>query len=69
MTQEDGMTAYLKSLISEELKKEGIELKEREAQQIVNAIIPKIDQLISNRVKEHFVEIADFIKIKFTDKE
>ena len=66
MTMEDPMKAYLKSLISEELNKKGFELKEEDAQQIVQAIMPELDALISKRVKEHFIEIADFIKIKFT---
>ena len=66
MTMEDPMKTYLKSLISEELNKKGFELKEEDAQQIVQAIMPELDALISKRVKEHFIEIADFIKIKFT---
>lgn len=63
----DPMRAYMKSLISEELKKQNFELKEHEANQIVQAIIPEMDKLISKRIKDHFIEIADFIKEKFND--
>jgi hypothetical protein len=67
MTLEDPMRSYLKSLISEELKKKEFELKESDAQQIVQAIMPEIDKLVTKRVKEHFIELAHFINAKFTD--
>lgn len=58
---------YLRSLISDEMQKMDFELKETEAQQIIQAIIPEIDVLISKRVKQHFIEIVDAIKEKFID--
>ena len=57
---------YLRTLILEELRKREIELKESDAQLIVSQIINEIDKLTSERVKQHFVEIADFIKDKFS---
>ncbi|MFW9871829.1 MAG: hypothetical protein ACFFG0_01920 [Candidatus Thorarchaeota archaeon] len=62
----DPITQHLKSLISDELKKQEYQLKENEAQQIVKALIPEIDKLISERVKQHFIELADFMKEKFS---
>lgn len=61
------LVEYLKSLISDEIQKMGFELKEAEAQKIVQAIMPEIDTLISKRVRQHFMEIADAIKEKFKD--
>lgn len=60
------LEVYLKSLISGELKKIEFDLKENEAQQIVQALIPEIDNLVSKRVKDHFIELANFINDKFT---
>ena len=57
---------YLKTLILEELRKREIEIKESDAKQIISHILPEIDKLTSKRVKEHFLEIADFIKNKFS---
>jgi len=57
---------YIQSLIKDELRKREIELKESDAKQIVANIIPELDKLISDRVKQHFLEIAEFIKFKFS---
>ncbi len=59
---------YLISLISEQMKKREIEIKKSDAKQIVSNIIPEIDIMIAKRVKQHFIEIADFIKDKFSEE-
>lgn len=59
---------YLQSLIREELRKREIELKASDAQQIIAKIIPEIDKMTAERVKQHFLEIADFIKSKFSEE-
>jgi len=71
--QNNLMEEYLRSLIKDELIKQceilDIALKEEDAAKIVLAIIPHIDELISKRVKQHFVELADLIKEKFKNEE
>ena len=57
---------YLQSFIKEELRKREIELKESDAQQIIAKIIPEIDKMTASRVKQHFLEIAEFIQNKFS---
>ena len=57
---------YIKSLMREELRKREIELKESDAQQIVAKIIPELDKMAAERVKQHFLEIAEFVKNKFS---
>ena len=57
---------YIRSLMKEELRKREIELKEADAQQIVAKIIPELDKMVAERVKQHFLEIADFIKSKIS---
>lgn len=59
---------YLQSLIKEELRIREIELKESDAQQIVSKIIPELDKMASDRIKQHFLEIADFIISKFSEE-
>jgi hypothetical protein len=63
------MEDYIRGLIKDELTKQmdklDVILKEEEASKIVLAIIPHIDELISKRVKQHLVELADLIKEKF----
>ena len=65
------------TILSEEVEQEIIELvkkiiKETQAEvtkdeikEVMNLILPDIDKLISVEVKQHFVEIAEFIKNKF----
>lgn len=36
-----------------------------EIKEVINSILPDIDELISVKVKQHFIEIAEFIKNKF----
>lgn len=57
-----------KTLILNELRKREIELKESDAQQIISHITVEIDKLTSMRIKQHFIEIADFIKTKFSEE-
>jgi len=61
------METYIKTLVCEEIEKKGIELKENEAKKIVEAIIPVIDDLISKKVKSHFLELSNFIKGKYEE--
>lgn len=62
---ENELEVYMKRLVNKILDEREMSLKEDDAKQIVNAIMPELDELISKRVKEHFVTIADLIKNKF----
>lgn len=57
---------YLRTLILEELRKRELELKESDARQIIASMIKEIDKATAKRIKQHFLEIADFIKTKFS---
>lgn len=61
------MEEYLSSLINKILDEREMSIKEDEAKQIISAIIPEMDSLISKRMKEHFCLLADFIKEKFSE--
>jgi len=40
------------------------ELNKKEIEEIIETILPDIDKIISNKVKQHFIEIAVFITNK-----
>lgn len=65
------MEDYIKSLIKTELEKMEVTLKQKEADEIVKAIIPHLDKLIAERIKLHFSELAKLVQQKFgeNDKE
>lgn len=58
---------YFRQLIKDELKAVSVELKENDAKQIVDAIIPEIDSLISKRVKQHIKELVNHINNKISE--
>jgi hypothetical protein len=64
------MEDYIRKLIKEEMDKQAdlleVTLKEEDASRIVLAILPHLDELISKRVKQHFTELADLVKGKFS---
>jgi len=64
------MEDYIRTLIKDELDKQltllDVTLKEEDATRIVIAILPHIDELISKRIKQHFTELADLTKKKFS---
>jgi len=64
------MEDYIRKLIRDEIGKQAdlleVTLKEEDATRIVLAILPHLDELISKRVKQHFIELADLVKEKFS---
>ena len=44
-----------------------IKLSKQEVKEIIENIIPDMDKLIASKVKQHFVEISEFIINKFKD--
>ena len=67
-TKVNQLEDYLRSLILDELRKREVELSESDAQLIVNSIINEIDLMTSRRIKQHFVEIGEFLIEKFKEE-
>lgn len=44
-----------------------IKLSKQEIKEIIESIIPDVDKLIASKVRQHFVEISEFIINKFKD--
>jgi hypothetical protein len=66
----DIMEDYIRKIIKDEICKQAdlleVTLKEEDASRIVLAILPQLDELISKRIKQHFTELADLTKEKFS---
>lgn len=59
---------YLQELIMKTLRQRELEINEADAKMIVTTIINEVDEMVSARIKQHFIEIADFIKDKFSEE-
>ena len=42
-----------------------VSLTKQEIREVIGAILPDIDKLISDKVKQHFIELAEFTVNKF----
>jgi len=61
----DVLKEGLEKLIKETLKSSQKMLTEQEVKDIVKGLIPDLDQMIANKIKEHLIIIAEFIQEKF----
>jgi len=55
--------AHIEQLIEKKI----IELTKRDVKVLVNEIMPDIDYIISNKIKEHFYQIGNFLAEKFKE--
>ncbi len=60
---------HLHNIIMEKIKQNEKPVTKKDAKEIVKAIIPEIDKLISVKVKDHFCSLAYHILEKFNSKE
>lgn len=65
----DSFQNELTNLIQKIVEKHESVIKKEDAKQIVQEIIPNLDELISKRIKTHFVEIAQFVLKQYDMKE
>lgn len=55
----------LKTMIKETIEETYPHLEAKEIKEIVDKLLPDIDNLVSKKVKQHLVELAKFIIKKF----
>jgi len=67
--EESMLEQEIVKLIDKALKERLIELGLEDLQVIAKNVMPDLDRIISNRVKEHFYEIGSFLVQKFGDIE
>lgn len=55
----------IRNIIKKYNREVQLEIASEDLTSLLHQLTPTIDQLIANKVKQHFVEIADFINEKF----
>jgi len=60
---------HLNTIIMERIKANEKAITKKDANEIVKAIMPKINELVSEIIKEHFCSLANHILEKFNSKE
>jgi len=62
-------TKNIDKIISNKIKEYGMIVTKNDAKEIVKAIMPEINELVSEIIKEHFRSLAKHILEKFNSKE
>ena len=60
---------HLNDIITERIKENEKVITQKDAKEIVKAIMPEINKLVSEIIKEHFRSLAKHILEKFNSKE
>ena len=55
----------IKILINDIVKSTELQIEKDDVEKIVQKILPNLDELVSKKVKQHFVEIGEFLVKKF----
>ena len=63
MTAKNQIDQLIEEIIDEKLQK----LTKADIKAIVDEAMPDLDQLIANKIKEHFYQIGNFLAEKFKD--
>ncbi len=60
---------HLNTIIMEKIENYGMIVTKEDAKEIVKAIVPELNELVSEIIKEHFRSLAKHILEKFNSKE
>lgn len=71
MNKQDGnaIEEYLKKLVEEAINKREFKIKEEEAKEIVESILPELEKMVAKTVLKHFKELNIYFQEKFKDPE
>ena len=61
-TSENPIQQYIDNTIDKVLEKREIKLKEEDAKQIIQAILPEIEKIVADIVLKHFRAIAVYVQ-------
>lgn len=59
----------LEKMVKDIIKKEQVKLTREETKQIINELLPDLDEIVAKKVKQHLVILADAITQKFNPEE
>lgn len=68
-TVDNPIEEYVKQAITKVLDQRETELKEEDAKQIIKAILPEIEKIVSKIVLKHFKAIALYVQKNLKDPE
>jgi Ethanolamine utilization protein EutJ (predicted chaperonin) len=68
MSEQDALTKYLNSLIDERLEQWDTKIKEEDAKEIVDALMPVLEEKIAQIVLKHMKAIATFIQTELKEE-
>ncbi|MHA1802247.1 MAG: hypothetical protein ACTSWJ_10965 [Candidatus Heimdallarchaeaceae archaeon] len=59
------LESIILEIVNEAIRNSQVELTKAEIKSIVYELLPNIDELISVKIKQHFLEIGEYIVSKF----
>lgn len=62
---ENSLESIIIQMVNDAVRNSQVELTKAEIKSIVYELLPNIDELISIKVKKHFLEIGEYIVNKF----
>ena len=57
--EEKPIDSYVRKIIKESIEKHDWKIKKEDAQQIIETLVPLIDKMIADRVKQHLTFLAN----------
>ena len=59
MSEENPLDSYVREIIKESIEKHDWNIKKEDAQQIIETLVPLIDNMIAERIKQHLTFLAN----------
>jgi len=63
----DSIETYLKKMVDDAIDEREIKLKEEDAKEIIEAILPEIEKIVSNVVIKHLKALASYMQENLKD--
>lgn len=61
--------SYVEEVVNKILNKRDVELKKKDAEEIVKTILPEIEKIVSNVILKHFKALATHVQSNLRDPE
>ena len=59
--EKDSLDSYIQEIIKESIEKHDWKIKKEDAQQIIETLVPLIDNMIADRIKQHLTFLANHL--------
>lgn len=68
-TKTNPIEAYVDQVINKVLNERSDQLKKEDAEEIIKAILPEVEKIVSKIVLQHFIAIAVYVQTNLKDPE